>query len=248
MRNLFNKSKHKQITNMKLKISLLSAFSYALLGFAENSQAAVVIGDIISINLRSDNTTTAVSGAAVIGQTGDMWNQITGTGWDSAINGTYALNKTTNVSSGVTMTLAGQANAHGNSPTQNIPVFESGFFLDAADTSATITFSGFTAGTIVDLYLYAGGWQVGEGAEFTFNSITKTAANTNFVEPSYIENNNYVKYSGLVANGSGNITGTWTKAPGDYSVFNGAQIAVIPEPSAALLGGLGFLALLRRRR
>ena len=35
---------------------------------------------------------------------------------------------------------------------------------------------------------------------------------------------------------------------GNYSTFNGAQIAVIPERSAASLGGLGMLCLLRRRR
>lgn len=33
-----------------------------------------------------------------------------------------------------------------------------------------------------------------------------------------------------------------------FSLTNGFEITVIPEPSTALLGGLGFLALLRRRR
>ncbi len=90
-----------------------------------------------------------------------------------------------------------------------------------------------------------------EGATFDFGTGSFTATNTVSVETTYTLNNNYVKIAGLVADGSGNITGTWTAASsGNYSTFNGAQIEVtaIPEPSAALLGGLGLLALLRRRR
>jgi uncharacterized protein (TIGR03382 family) len=34
----------------------------------------------------------------------------------------------------------------------------------------------------------------------------------------------------------------------DFGVANALTIGVIPEPSAALLGGLGLLGLLRRRR
>jgi hypothetical protein len=234
---------------MKLKYTPLTALTCAaFLGSAAMSQAAVTIGDIISVNLRSDNTSSTPTGAAVIGVIGDTWTQITGTGWESAINGTYALNKTTGASSGVSMTFSGQANAHGNANASNLDVFESGFFLGEGETTATITFSGFTAGTIIDLYLYAGGWTTGEGATFNFGS-AQTATNTVDIETTYNLGNNYVKFSGLVANGSGNITGTWTN-PNTYSVFNGAQIEVtaIPEPSAALLGGLGLLALLRRRR
>ncbi|MFM2198979.1 MAG: hypothetical protein RLZZ505_2411 [Verrucomicrobiota bacterium] len=53
--------------------------------------------------------------------------------------------------------------------------------------------------------------------------------------------------------GGGTGAGIWTKAIGltTYSYqFNTASgvLSVIPEPSAALLGGLGLLALLRRRR
>lgn len=47
-------------------------------------------------------------------------------------------------------------------------------------------------------------------------------------------------------------TGTATIAmhsvAGGVSFVNGFQLTAIPEPSAALLGGLGLLALLRRRR
>jgi uncharacterized protein (TIGR03382 family) len=34
----------------------------------------------------------------------------------------------------------------------------------------------------------------------------------------------------------------------EYAAVDDVTLTVIPEPSAALLGGLGLLALLRRRR
>lgn len=233
---------------MKLKNTPFAALTCAaLLGSAALSQAALSIGDIISVNLRSDNTSSTPTHAAVIGQIDDNWTQITGTGWESVINGTYGLNTTTGASSGVSMAFSGDANAHGNANAGNLDVFESGFFIGDGETTATVTFSGFTAGTIVDLYLYSGGYTTGEGATFNFGTGAFTTTNIVDIETSYDLGGNYVKIGGLVADGSGNITGTWTK-PGSYSVFNGAQIAVVPEPSAALLGGLGMLCLLRRRR
>lgn len=235
---------------MKLKNTHLTALTCAsLLGASVASQAALTIGDIISVNLNS-GTATVPSGAAVIGLSGDTWTNIDGGGtFGAAIPTTaYALNDTTGASSGVSMAFAGDAKAHGSANTDNLDVFEGGFFLDNfADQSSTITFSGLGAGTKIDLYLYAGGYQTGEGAVFTFGSTTQTVTNTVDIETAYTLGDNYVKFSGLVADGSGDITGDWTKTT-DYSIFNGAQIEIIPEPSAALLGGLGMLCLLRRRR
>ena len=232
---------------MKLINTPLTALTCAsLLGSAALSQAALSIGDIINVNLSVGGVTP--TGAAVIGQVGDTWTQVTqGGGFGTAVTATpYALNTTTGASSGVSMAFAG-GRAHGTASAANLDVFEEGFFLNAGDTSATVTISGFAAGTIVDLYLYSGGYTTGEGATFDFGTGAFSTNNVVNIETTYDLGGNYVKIGGLVADGSGNITGTWTK-PGNYSTFNGAQIAVIPEPSAALLGGLGMLCLLRRRR
>lgn len=53
-----------------------------------------------------------------------------------------------------------------------------------------------------------------------------------------------------VAAGTSNYQWTLTGGtlPGDYRRIDAAAFAVVPEPSAALLGGLGLLVLLRRRR
>lgn len=48
-------------------------------------------------------------------------------------------------------------------------------------------------------------------------------------------------------NGGVNSTSTWEQL-GGFSPTMNATGTVVPEPSAALLGGLGFLALFRRRR
>lgn len=64
-------------------------------------------------------------------------------------------------------------------------------------------------------------------------------------------NFNYARFNGLMADGSGNITLNFgiSQANANDFAINGFQLVQqVPEPSSALLGGLGLLALLRRRR
>ena len=239
---------------MKLKNTPLTALTCAtLLGSAALSQAALTIGDLISVNLTGTNAETVTpTGAAVIGAGSDTWTQVVGANWNDSITSLspIALNKTTGASSGATLTFSA-GRAGGGPNTTNLDVFEGSFFLNGpdGDSSSTITLSGLGAGTKFDLYLYAAaGHTTNEGATFNFGS-TQTATDTNTNETSYALGVNYVKYSNLVADGSGNISGTWAISSGaNYSTLNGMQIAIVPEPSAALLGGLGMLCLLRRRR
>lgn len=75
---------------------------------------------------------------------------------------------------------------------------------------------------------------------FTTGS-TGTLAITGYDATSYetLFNNGDLRYGGSVG-----TAGTF----GDFFEVNGNTLSVIPEPSAALLGGFGVLALLRRRR
>ncbi|MEY3895167.1 MAG: hypothetical protein RLZZ214_686, partial [Verrucomicrobiota bacterium] len=59
--------------------------------------------------------------------------------------------------------------------------------------------------------------------------------------------NGSVNLAGLQNVGIGNA---YERGDGKLAYFQSGslQVVVIPEPSAALLGGLGMLALLRRRR
>jgi hypothetical protein len=79
--------------------------------------------------------------------------------------------------------------------------------------------------------------------------ITKTA--TGF-DLGYIEGGtSYVVHSltsGAVITTTGAAVGVWADSRGSASNYTLNNLRLIPEPSTALLGGLGFLALLRRRR
>lgn len=46
----------------------------------------------------------------------------------------------------------------------------------------------------------------------------------------------------------GTAFGLWSDMRADVSTWTANNLTIVPEPSAALLGGLGLLALLRRRR
>ena len=67
---------------------------------------------------------------------------------------------------------------------------------------------------------------------------------TNLLQNGATEGNR-IRITGLTPDGSGNLG---FSMGGRNSAFNGFQLVQVPEPSAALLGGLGMLALLRRRR
>jgi len=84
----------------------------------------------------------------------------------------------------------------------------------------------------VDYDFASGGWtQLG-----TTRSLTTVAASQAF-DLSGISSAQYIALEIMTAHTTNGRVG-----------FDEAAITAIPEPSAALLGGLGFLALLRRRR
>ena len=243
---------------MKLKYTPLAALTCAsLLGSAALSQAALTLGDIISVNFASSETNgndygTTTSGAAVAGFGGDVWNNITGTGVASISS--VALNKTTGSASTVGLTINAGTYNGSNSAGTTLDVFKGNIYISnhplygTSPNSGIITLTGLGAGQLVDLYLYAGaGHTAGEGAIFNFGS-SKTATDSAVQETAYVENSNYVKYTSLAADGSGTITGTWDVNGTGWSSLAGLQVVAVPEPSAALIGGLGMLVLLRRRR
>ena len=142
-----------------------------------------------------------------------------------------------------------------------------------AGTVATATgiVSGLTAGAFYEIYLYGQGETFadsgtssarGQNTRFTIGAESKatgwdTVSGGNGV---LTENVEYVKFL-VAADVGGTITFTWSNiissingpdpdgfAPGSrFAALNGIQLVSVPEVSAALLGGLGMLALLVRR-
>ena len=167
------------------------------------------------------------------------------------------LNLTTSTASSVSINLsAGYFNGSGTSAS-NLDLYEGNIYLDAngefgPSGPSTITFAGLGAGTIVDLYFYIGaGHTSGEGGTITIGSTSFSASDADGVETGYTLGTNYVKFDDVVADGSGNITATWSENSGAGQRFTslaGIQLTAVPETSTSLLGGLSALALLRRRR
>ena len=216
---------------MKLKNSpLASLICVSLLGSAALSQAEVSTGDIIGVTFGQTVVTTTMSGTAVIGASGDQWNNLRFNGSVSAL-GSVGLNDTTGASSGVSLAVS-TGDGSGNDANTGLDLYDGNMFLSPGNTGpATITISGLGAGVTIDLYLYAGaGHTAGEGATFNFGS-DKSATDPNVAEGAYADGANYVLFSGLVADGSGTISGTWSRNSGsDYSAFSAMQIAVTATP------------------
>ena len=113
--------------------------------------------------------------------------------------------------------------------------------------------------TVFTLKFVGGGtqWLLNDGGS-DFGSGQSYVANTSIALSFTYEGSN--KYSYTFGTGSGNnFTATNTISGIDgFTLFNNNQgnnenlgannMSIIPEPSAALLGGVGMLALLRRRR
>lgn len=61
-------------------------------------------------------------------------------------------------------------------------------------------------------------------------------------------NNQFATFTGISPNGSGQITLSLTGSVTDFAYIGGLQLTAVPEPGAALLGGLGGILLLTKRR
>jgi hypothetical protein len=134
-----------------------------------------------------------------------------------------------------------------------------------ATTPGTFTLSNVPAGTY-NLFLYGANYDGDRGAVFTVSSGSPVGGFTATMNPgggplnSFILGGDYVEFTGVTPDGSGNITGTWgavtntiTGQSGEGD-FNGLQLqaAPVPEPSSLLFclvgGAAGLARIVRRRR
>ncbi|TAE90510.1 MAG: PEP-CTERM sorting domain-containing protein [Verrucomicrobia bacterium] len=227
-----------------------------LLGTMASSQAALTIGDIISVNFGAPGHGATVTGAALIGSNLDVWNNINANaGTNVSTLGTVGLNKVDGSSSGASLSVTTGSFNGSNADSANLDIYEGNIYLDSNGQfgpggPATISLTGLGAGSIVDLYFYIGaGHTSGEGGAITIGGTTYSVTDSNVIESAYTPGVNYLKFDDVTADAFGNIEATWSAASGQrFASLSGMQIQAVPEPSAALLGGLGFFAILRRRR
>jgi hypothetical protein len=228
---------------------------------------AIPAANAATINVNFAGTdTTGEPAASLSGPAGGLnttWNQFTGSG-----GSTGPLLDSTGASTTVTV-----GNNY-NIITDNVatlPIFQSSMAGFGKGTASTVTIGGLASAGIYDIWLvsfrnepFASG---GDGTEqYHGNWITSNTTSSpssqllDGVDPtintsSFVAGYNYVLFEDVVATAGGVITFTAdasdagvVSAGGNRLGLNGMQITQVPEPSAALLGGLGVLALLRRRR
>jgi hypothetical protein len=115
----------------------------------------------------------------------------------------------------------------------------------ASGASITYTLTGLSANTDYEFYFFNPEW--GQTDRTGFLDGSDDVGNTFAVDQSAGSGASIIKYA-YNTGASTSFTMTVTSDTQNTSLHNYGFVNIIPEPSTALLGGLGLLALLRRRR
>lgn len=255
-----------------------SLASTALLftGLAANAATVwnVNLGDSSVSSTRQISTGDNYIGAAAENTSNSTWNAISVSNNAVPSTGAVALTTSTGATSTVTLNISGGANnlnSGGNTLTTGDEIFSTWFKVNGNIGPMTVTFAGLPTlgvGESYALVIYSdwffptGGVMpitqtVGTGLTGTFNLNRSNDPGNGLVGPLLEDTDpanvaataltqfNFARLNGLTPSGGDELAFSMT--PGNSAV-NGFQLILVPEPSTALLGGLGLLALLRRRR
>lgn len=211
-----------------------------------------------NVNIGTQITTSDnFIGAAPENTVSSTWNSVT-----TPATTNQALVDSTGAASTATFTLGGGANQMGTNATAGPEIFHTWLKHDGNSQLVAVTFGGLNTGDTYDLIVYSD-WlfsngtavpitqTVGTGLTGTAYVNNLTSPGTGLVEDTDSANNssirgNWIRINGLTPDGSGDLGFNMN---GQNAALSGFQLVQqVPEPSAALLGGLGLLALLRRRR
>jgi len=203
--------------------------------------------------------TVPYTGLGAAPTTGTFWNQILATASTSATDfysdgvtpSTISLTLSNSNASFNSPSSTGAATA--DSPTSQADLLQGWRKGTGTGIVGSFTLSGLTAGDTYAVYLYGvNGNFKGHGADFTIGSVSQNTSGSNGT--TFTLGLNYVVFNNVVADSSGQITGTWAPKTGDVTNpeadFNALQVLALPEPGTLALIAVGSLMFLvsRRRR
>jgi len=174
----------------------------------------------------------AMTGAAVLGQAGDQWNNIQVSS-GSGIPLIYASGS--NSPAAMTFTSAGGYNVYGYSgttPFKGTPyeaLMENYLYNGRLGTfaSQTITLSGLPTNSMCNLVLYSAADTAGAGRTTFFTVNGNTLSSTwNGTSSTLIAGTNYVEFASALSDGAGNLVITWNGNGTTEGDINGLQIQV----------------------
>lgn len=249
-----------------------------IFGITQIAHSATVwnvnLGDSSVSSTRQITTTDNYIGAAAENTANSTWNTLSVTNNSVTTTGTIALSTSTGATSSVTLNISSGANNlnSGNATlTTGDEIFYTYFKVNGNTGPMTVSFASLPAlglGESYALVIYSdwffptGGnmpitQTVGTGLTGTFNLNRSNDPGNGLVGPLLEDTDpadvaataltqfNFARLDGLTPSVGDELAFSMT--PGNSAV-NGFQLILVPEPSSALLGGIGMLALLRRRR
>jgi len=215
-----------------LKLMILTAASVGCL-ISEAHSA------VISVNYDTSTSSTPAMGAA------DVAGVIPVANWNNVVDGDHSI--VFGDVSGIASSLGVSVSGGGGNSWNRLDPAAGRIFSDKITMGGVGSINLTTVPyALYDVYVYLSDWGSEvvnfslDGGATTVGALINAASGFDGI---YVENNNYVKLSGL--SGDSSITMTATTGEVHLAAF---QVVQIPEPGAAFLGGLGVLALLRRRR
>jgi hypothetical protein len=183
-----------------------------------------------------------------------------GTTWNALLPANGSLNATALVDSygnptSVGFTAANLDTFSNSTPVPNNALLANYLFVNSHDKNALATgnfsITGLTPGQSYSLSLFGIGDQAGQGAVFTINGNSLSTTGRPYrISPVFTNGLDFVRFDGVTANGTGQITGSWSNLVGisQYGAFNGFEISKVPEPSAMVLAAVGAVGVVAARR